>query len=485
MSNFVAKKEFVIFMTVFVACVALLAFIYFNVYTHKGERAFYAGGGDSQEYLALADNMLAGHGFSIYREEPYEIGATRTPGYSLIIAFAKLISGEYSIFLLILFQIAALGVIGILSYRLMKKFILERAAFGLSFLVVLNPQMLFLTLAIMSDIYFILFFLSSLHAFLLFLEKKENKYFYAASLLLGSGVIVRPGGLLLFPIYLLFLIPEAIRVIHEKNILQQASAFVLGILLFLLPIFPWSLRNYIQFKTFRLSSADTYNLYYVTAPTIIGIRDGISRIEAQKTLHDRLTTLPEFTKGRAHDTFIYTANMDKEVKKIIMNSPFIFMYATLREIPVLLLQAEWATPLIKWGVLTIPDNYVSFKQSILKDGFFGFRTVMVQKFHCGAQCILPLFMLFLGALFWASISTFAAIGFFKLKKGSSTNRHLWLFVTLIVFTIVLHSMLINVPTIPGRYKLPILPLLFIFAWYGWEKTKTLSKRLTGGRVVAR
>lgn len=486
--NIFTKKEFVIFAVTLIAGTALLTFIYFNVYEEKGVRAFYWGGGDSGEYLALADNVLAGRGFSIHRESPYEVGATRTPGYPLIVAFTRFF-GRAQDFVLIFLQIGVLGFTAILSYRLMKKFISERTAFFSTFFIIFHPQTLLVTLTIMSDIFFFFFFLASLYAFVLFLETKKKKYFYTTSFLLGISVVMRPGGLFLFPIYLLFLIPEVVGVIHKKNILQSVIMIFLAVLFLLLPVVPWSLRNYIEFGTFRLSSADTYNLYYVVLPTVIGIRDEIPREDALQMLHERLSILPGFTRGRAHDTFEYAVEMEKEAKKIIISSPLIFAYATLREIPVFLLQAEWATPLIKWRMLTIPDNYVSFKQSVLKDGFFGFRTVVVQKLHCGTQCVLPLLMLFFGTLFWALLFLFTLIGFLGLMRGGEMNRFLWLFAVFVVYFVVLHSALINTPNIPERYKLPMLPLLFIFAWYGWEKTKTLSKRfiekyVAGQRVIS-
>jgi 4-amino-4-deoxy-L-arabinose transferase-like glycosyltransferase len=471
------KNEFGIFAVAAITGVAILIFVYFQVYVSKGERAFYAGGGDSQEYLTLADNVLAGRGFSIYTDPPYEIGATRTPGYPLIIALIKLVGGERSIFLLILLQITVLGAIGVLSYRLMKKFISIRAAFGLSFLIVLHPLMLFLALTAMSDIFFILFFLLSLHAILLFLGKKEVKYFYAASLLLGVGVLIRPGGLLFYPIYLLFL--------PYGRWQKKSIALVLGgILLFVAPLLPGSIRNYYAFGTFRLSSADIYSFYYVTVPTIVGIRDGISREEAQKVLHERMLLLPGFTRGRAHDTFVYSHQMETEIKQLILSSPLLFLEATVREIPVFLFRTEWATPLVKWQFVQEPPQHNSFRYAFFSGDIAHAREIFYEKLACGSNCIIPFFMLSLGFLFWIAVFFFAAIGVYALKIWNSTQkRALFLFLFLITAIIFLHPILNNTPNIPERYKLPILPLLLIFAWYGWEKMRVFTQRFTKKRVA--
>lgn len=479
MIGFFTKNEYIIFVTTLVAGTTLLAFIYFNVYGEKGVRAFYWGGGDSGEYLALADNVLAGRGFSIHREEPYEIGATRTPGYPLIVAFTKYIGGGRSIFLLILFQVAALGFIGALSYRLMKKFISDKAAFSLSFLIILHPQMLLLALTIMSDIFFIFFFLLSLNFLLGFLEKERGEYFYAALFLLGISTIIRPSSI---PFFLIYLLSFPYRHWQKKSI----SIVAIGFLLFFTPLVPWSLRNHRVFGTFRLSSADTYNLYYVTAPTTLGIRDKMSREEALKLLHEHMLQFPGFTRGRAHDTFIYSVYMQKEAKKIILGSPLSFLTATAREIPIFLFQTEWATPLTKWRFIQEQLQNSSVRSAFFDGGIKKARNVFLEKLRCGTQCAIPFIALTLGFLFWVTVFLFAAIGICDQKTWDSVQRKkLSLFLMLIVVTILLHASLINTPNIPERYKLVVLPLLLIFAWFGWKKAKTFSEILMRGRVVAR
>lgn len=479
MNHLLVKKEFIIFITVIIAGAALLAFIYFNVYTEKGERAFYWGGADSGEYLALADNVLAGRGFSIHRGEPFEIGSTRTPGYPFVVAFAKLIGRHYGVFLLIFFQIATLGAIGVLSHRIFKKFLNEGISFFLSFFVVFHPQMLLITFSIMSDIFFIFFFLFSFYYFLNFLERGASQALWNAAFLLGLATVIRPGGLLIFLMYLLFLLPRLWRAFLSKALLRNGAIIASAAVLFLLPQIPWSLRNYGQFGTLRPTPADTYNLYFVMLPTIIAERDGISREAAQGALHEELVRFPGFTRGRAHDTFAYTAVMDQKIKEVMFNSPFLVVQIVLREIPILLLQAEWARPLDKWRIVSAASENISLRHEAETRGLEGAIAAIRQKIMCGSSCFLPSFAIFAGMAFWSFLFIFAAAGVVALfQKRELRDPAIFCMMALIAYVILLHAAFINVPEIAERYKLPVLPFLMIFAVFGWRGIRDFGRRIT-------
>lgn len=484
MIPFLQNKKLIIFAVTCIAGTALLAFIYFTVYTEKGERAFFWGGADSGEYLALADNVLADRGFSIHREEPHEIGATRTPGYPLIVAFAKLIGGHSGVLLLIIFQIATLGTIGIFSYKIFKRFLNERLSFPLSFLVVFHPQMLLITFAVMSDIFFILFFLLSFYYFLGFLERGALQSLWFASLLLGVATLIRPGGLFLFVIYALFLLPRLWRTFWEREFLRASLGITGAMLLFLLPQIPWSLRNYEQFGTLRPTPADTYNLYYVALPTIIAERDGIPREAAQAALHEELAQLPGFTRGRAHDTFTYTDVMDRKIKLVMFGSFFAAVRVALREIPVLLLQAEWARPFDKWQIIPAASENISLRQETKTGGFTGAGAALRKKIACGISCLLPSIAILAGMLSWGIIFILAAAGLAaSAVRGRFHNSALLCMFLLIAYIIFIHAAFITVPEIAERYKLPILPFLLIFTVFGWRGIRDFFGRITPQSTV--
>lgn len=445
--------------------------VFLFVWNTAGLAGLTWGGNDFIEYDILAKNVLAGHGFSLRDAPPHEPSALRTPGYPLFLALSYAVSGNTVIASLM--QILLLAGFGIIGFRILLLMGLRRAyALGGALLAVIEPDVLSMSLYLISDMLFVFLLSLSLFFYLKFLSEDSIYFFLWGSAAAGLGALVRPVGILVFLFF-------AIVFFFKKGIRRELLYSFLAFMIF---IFPWSARNFLIFGTWRLSSADTYNLYTVAAPQIISFRDNLSYAEARELLLQKFISAAEFQPlppvdnigyhpARAEfllaDNFEYEEWMKKETKSIFWSSPASFLKLVSLGTLEYLTQVNWLTPLEHWNILH--PSYrpqKSFQQVFFEDGPGSMLTEIWSRFSCGTSCVLAFGLNGLGRIFWLAVIFFSGWGFFN-EFRARKERRLPLF--LVAFFIFLYSavhIFFTGVLVQPRYRMPLVPILVGFSLSG-------------------
>ncbi len=196
---------------------------------------------DAQIYHLLARNMVAGHGYSDSKSEPYGATRIRTPGYPSFIALVYLIFGPDH--RTILFVQSALGALtAFLVYLLGRRLFDTRAGLTAAFVVALYPALIHYDTRILREGFtstvLTLTVLLSVYAFN---TRRKNRRLVTAGALLVLLSMCRPELILLFaPVVYLLARPLS----HIRTLWRPALLVALPILLVWVP---WTIRNYVTF----------------------------------------------------------------------------------------------------------------------------------------------------------------------------------------------------------------------------------------------
>lgn len=201
---------------------------------------------DSISYNSLAQNLVKGKGYVLEEGKPT---AVRAPGYPFFLALIYTLFG-YNYDSVRIIQILILAGIGIVVYFAAKKHLKLSPAFALlaSTLVVIWPYFVFYTGLLLTEILFTFFLILAVFFLLEFYQFFSRSSIVLSGLCLGIATLIRPEVLLL-PFWLIFLWFFHKR---KKEIIKKQ---LLIVLVFVLVLSPWTIRNFIQFHRFALVTA--------------------------------------------------------------------------------------------------------------------------------------------------------------------------------------------------------------------------------------
>lgn len=233
----------------FTALVVRLTLFYFNA-------SLIPVDGDSSDYLALADSLREGKGFSINGQDPT---ATRMPLYPLFLA-GILSLPEAGIKTIQFFQVLLDSLTCLWTYFL-ARFLLDKTHGEICGMVMaLYVPMGAWSLFIFSETLFTFFLV--LAALSLAYNSQNTRFSAIAGLLIGIGTLARPNGIVVaFSLVLWFLYHYGL----QKS-LRHIAAFLLCMTFILAP---WVVRNTTVFHrfipTFTITGSTFYNSYFIPA----------------------------------------------------------------------------------------------------------------------------------------------------------------------------------------------------------------------------
>lgn len=204
---------------------------------------FPAESGDSFYYNAAALSLVKSG------ELPSDKAFARDgPGYPLFLAIIYKIFGQNNYQIIRIFQIFILAGIGILVFLIGRSFLnlSPPFAFLASLTLVFWPYLIVWTSLILTEILFIFFLILSI----LFLLKSQKtqllKHYLLAGLTLGLATLIRPE-IIFLPIWLFFfwfLFKKG-----GQDLKTGLKKQILVVIIFILIISPWLIRNAILFQT--------------------------------------------------------------------------------------------------------------------------------------------------------------------------------------------------------------------------------------------
>ncbi len=272
-------------------------------------------------YFELAQNVLAGNGFSWSSTPPYEPNPLRTPGYIYFLAGLIGITGSIA---------AAAGVQLLLASALpifgmyIARYITRSSGIGMVTGVILavDPTLALLSFQFYTETLFLLLFLPWLLLTFRYLERPNVWTLVLGAILLGFAILTKTSALYVVFIFLPFILWN----FCSKN--WRRAPLHAGIFLSIIAVIltPWIIRNVNVFGEWGLSAQSSFVLYTNLVPAVLSVAEGTDFTE---TVHTFLT--PAEFKGDAI-TLVNSGEYSAKAIEIVLAHPAALGYVAAKSL---------------------------------------------------------------------------------------------------------------------------------------------------------
>ena len=285
----------------------------FAVHSRVGTPLF----GDEPSYDAIAQNLLAGHGYAIGRAgEDMHPTAIRGPGYVLLLAATYQLFGP-STLAVHLFQILLDVVSLLLIHRLARMWFAPPAVAAIAALLyAVYPPFLTSTASLLTETLTQTTLISSVFLFFRYMESRQMRYLLGSAVALGGCALIKPQ---IAPVGILLCLVA----IPRLGLARAAGAAAIVVLVVTLVLSPWFVRNALVFHRFVPGlSTGGLGLWFGAGPiggrTIGGLGDPI----VPDSLRVVVARMDEMTADR----WAYA-----EANRLIANDPGHYAVLTLKK----------------------------------------------------------------------------------------------------------------------------------------------------------
>ncbi len=399
-------------------------------------------------YYEIAQNLLAGNGFSKEIHPPFVPDSVRTPLYPLFIAGLVFVFESY--YAVLIAQILFASLIPLLAYRIARQLLpgRERLANIVALILVFEPLTVHLSVTLMSEAFFSVLFLGGITFFLDYMSEQRKHLLVYTAVLLALATLARPTIQ-----FLPLLCIAVIFFIYRKDILTAIghSCIVVGV--FLLILAPWSARNFVRFGNPALSVQYASVPYDYLVPSTIALERHIGFLEAQQEFNAR-----EGLRNGVGDIDLANAS---EYKKRIMPLLLAHPIGLVKSVAVTALtfftHDGYMDVVYRLGVTPIiPLEHPAFTmlwESPAKA--FAFITPFLKS---------PVLFVIVGRVLWMLISLFFIIGVLYYLRPKE-NRAKGIFILLLIAYFVLTTVAVGL-AVNARFRVPVNALILTFAVYG-------------------
>lgn len=271
----------------------LLIILFFGLVTRLSLMIFFSDNirlfhdADSAEYLALAENLMLGHGFTWDKSIPFYPNSFRTPVYPGFLVLARYLFGYYEAALVI--QSILMVLSGYILYLIGREYIdSKKLTYWSIGIFLFTPFSLNVSVKFLTQSLFLFFLILAIWSWVKFLKTQRNNYFILTSFLLPILALIRPIAQYVLIIFILSLGYSAyFRQIHLS--LKQFMVLVSTMcVIFFMVLTPWLVRNYKTFGFFKLSSITPYQMYFYEVPGPYALANHISNTEAGNLLRNEI-----------------------------------------------------------------------------------------------------------------------------------------------------------------------------------------------------
>ncbi|MEO0093879.1 MAG: glycosyltransferase family 39 protein [candidate division WOR-3 bacterium] len=446
------KKELILISVVVIIIQLLFAIpIFYNI--NRALLPF----SDAIRYNRLARNLIENHTYSRDSIPPYHPEIFVPPGYPAFIAFFYTILGKNPI-LIIIIQIILSCLTGFLTFLFAKKFIdNQKIALFAGILFGLSPNIAFHSTKLISESLFTLLLILALYLLLVSVRKQKESYLLIAGFIMGLATYVRT-----IAIYFPILIFVILLIWYKKAKVHLAG--ILGfIIIYLVTLTPWIIRNSIVFKKPIFATTGEVNIFLYNAPTVLASEKGISLTEARDTIWNEvqmiLTNNPELDSTNE----VIRAQIGSRVGlKYIFRYPL--TYTKIHAISFILnfIVPIGVSPLIQY-LTGEPLTELKIRPRVMQDALAlfirgkikqAFDLVLKERFYNLSP--IGFLILIWAGLFQLFIMVGVIIGLVRFFKNT-----FYLLIPIIYFTLA------TGPVCDARLRVPIEPLLIILAGIGY------------------
>jgi hypothetical protein len=421
------------------------------------------GGFDSVQYATLAENILKYGNFSMQPGAHGVADAYRTPGYPFFIAVIEYISGTIDavpIFQALLFVGAAFFMY-MMALSISPKF--KKAALVAVALLMIDPMTFYSSTFICTESLYTFFFTGALYFVIKTPYKIKN--YVIAGLFLGVSTLVRPSGYyMIIPIGLWMLW----RIVKRgENAENRKYVFKLGVALVFtaaIVVAPWYVRNGVRTGVYSLSSLEAINTIMFNMPMYLSYKSNYTRSidSIRADLYKKAGNLTEDDLMDAKNSAKIKEVVWAELRPNILSYGFFHMSKSIN---------FFFSPGLKYETDTVKsfwqesEGKVWHPEKSLVNSFIDrrWKDVFMWAFHNLFYLPESLFLLaiFIGGLYWCIASRLSA--------------------SFLIFGNILFLAVLTSPLSNPRYRVPVVPLMYLSGIIGLMMIFSVSKRFWNTR----
>ena len=452
------RRRSTIFVFLAALCFRLVYFLALQPWTPEAEQQIVLHN-DATEYHLIANDIACRHQFSL-TVAPLPDGI-RTPVYPVYVALFYSAFGAKP-FLPILVQVFLDAFACVLLFRISRNFLSHTAATVAALLYATDPFTIYYSNALFSDTLLTLTLLAGVYALLPFFKFSAQfprvRNVLAGGVLFGFSALIKP-----VCVYLIILIPLLLFILW----MRRGSALRFALIFFVSSftvIAPWLLHNYIVYHRPVLSTSAAYNLLTLTVVPLAAENEHASYKVVSERLFgeaDQLAAI-DGKNSREMNTFEKAPYWRRVGMQYIAKYPTQFLRDYSFGVAHLFMGLESKAITKGLHLNTMPegpelDQYVNPLQR--KSTWFTSKTA--EELLIATLVIVFLFFSY-GLIF---------IGLKRFPVFLPTS-FAW-FCILMVFYFVLLTGAAGV----ARFKLPVMPFLYVFAGIGGEMVWTSAQRI--------
>lgn len=397
--------------------------------------------GDSLRYQELARNVVEGNGY-LYKGVP---DAYRAPGFPLFFMIIELL--RIPLWLASVFQIVVASLVSVFAYVVASRYLKLSSLWAMvvGLVCAVEPLQVYYSVPLLPDIFFTVALLGFVILLVRWLDDPYWRPMMWAGVLLGVSNYIRPAGLYLA----LFIVLFFACYIWKKK-LPTTTYWNLGLFvgMMLLVMFPWYVRNYIQYNEIGFVSAGAYNAYIYAAASTEAIATGQSYDDVRARLVGDIAVQapdPDNRSSLRNQEYLTTRS-----KEIVRTYPGAYAQSVILGVNTFLFSGNYHYLLSKYGIISMPER-ISFSLFLAQHGF----TATLKK--ATNLATTPYFFLaILGKIFWIVVVLGSVVGAWIYRKNSFTIVFLILF---LYFCVTIAGVGIGVE---ARHRYALNPLIFVF-----------------------
>jgi 4-amino-4-deoxy-L-arabinose transferase-like glycosyltransferase len=421
----------------------------------NGSFPMIGGGGDSTDYVNLAENMLRYHNFSLIPGSGSNPETFRTPAYPFFVAAVILFTG--GIKAVPIFQIVLLVLCGFLVYKTALAFSSKYKAVGLiaAGLFMFDPALFFTTQFVTTESIYTFLLLISVY-FLISRSYPQKIGYIISGISFGLSVLTRPSGILL-------LVPLAIFMLWNLCHSKEKGSYLLNSVYMIAALFlvvsPWIIRNGVRTGVYKIASVDSYNAINFNVPQYFNYRYGTPIEGVRSSLHAQIGGLSDLEQRDIKNSAIIKAVVWNKMRGHLLDyavfhvsKSFNFFFSSGLKFDLNFLSSFYEDS---------PSNLVWHPEKSLVNSVLGGNMRQALGLFKENAIYIPesvfLLLVFILGLYWTI---------------SMRSRSASLFFGLIVMLALVTGQLSN-----PRYRIPVIPFMYITAAAG--AMEMLARRRTG------
>lgn len=400
--------------------------------------------GGSDYYFELSQNILAGNGFSIASQPPYEVNSFRTPGMPYFLAAAHELFGGYGG--AVLFQIFIASLLPLLGMRLCRYITKERSiGVGVGVFLALEPYSVLFSTIFYSETLFIALFFVSLLYFFQYLDDHRLFNLLVSGAFMGFAMLTKPT-----VEFLPFFLGALLLWVWRSGWRQELLRVALYGAVCLLVVSPWLYRNYVVTGAPGLSPQTGTSLYVVLLPSVYAVKNGTSyQIEFDKLVKSGVS-------GPNIATVSQSAQYAKLAIPLLLQNP----------VPLAVVSANTALNFfIHDGVYDVLRHlHIRPQQGLGGPALFvALKNPAELPSIIGRYIGTPFVLVLVGRIFWILLTVLFVIGAIRYLRREMKPAFLAALVVVVYF--VLTTLIIGL-AVNARYRLPVNVFIVTVALYG-------------------